>query len=281
MLNGERMDQLDNLDYVLVPVGIGLLGIYHVWLILTIRRNPTRTVIGLNAESRRQWVFSIMDVSLSLSLSIHAFCMALCILVITIITQLCYFPGSAKEWSFGSSDNTQQHNGIFTSCDNSHHPLFPNKCLCSKQHFSWCQLIVIRFSFPPWNYKYIFCKYFAILVCFLLAFLCNVQCLRYYAHVSFLATLPTSKDRRESIEYVVANLNRGSFFWSLGLRAFYLSFPLFLWVFGPISMFLCCCVMSVLLYFLDTTSSFTRILHSHSVNVETKPSDVESVCQPS
>ncbi|XP_058207240.1 uncharacterized protein LOC131320532 [Rhododendron vialii] len=124
-------------------------------------------------------------------------------------------------------------------------------------------------------------KYFAILVCFLLGFLCNVQCLRYYAHVSFLATLPTSKDRRESIEYVVANLNRGSFFWSLGLRAFYLSFPLFLWVFGPISMFLCCCVMSVLLYFLDTTSSFTRILHSHSINVETKPSDVESVCQPS
>ncbi|GFS34425.1 poly(A) polymerase 1 [Actinidia rufa] len=82
-------------------------------------------------------------------------------------------------------------------------------------------------------------KYFAILVCFLVAFLCNVQSIRYYAYVSFLITLPTSKDRTESIEYVVANLNWGSFFWSLGLRAFYLSFPFFLWVFGPIAMFVC------------------------------------------
>ncbi|BBH04133.1 Protein of unknown function D [Prunus dulcis] len=58
--------------------------------------------------------------------------------------------------------------------------------------------------------------------------------IRYYAHVSFLATVPTWKSQKDYMEYVVRNLNRGSFFWSLGLRAFYLSFPLFLWIFGPI-----------------------------------------------
>lgn len=118
-------------------------------------------------------------------------------------------------------------------------------------------------------------KYFTILLCFLVAFLCNVQCIRYYAHVSFLITLPSSKDSRESINYVVRNLNRGSFFWSLGLRAFYLSFPLFLWIFGPIPMFACCCTMSFVLYFLDTTSSFTRHLHKHSMEEQTKAVDVE------
>lgn len=124
-------------------------------------------------------------------------------------------------------------------------------------------------------------KYFSILLCFLVAFLCNVQCIRYYAHVSFLITLPSSKDSRESIEYVARNLNRGSFFWSLGLRAFYLSFPLFLWIFGPIPMFVCCCIMSVLLYFLDTTSSFMRHLHKSSMKEQVKSVDVESGLQTS
>ncbi|GKV43313.1 hypothetical protein SLEP1_g50617 [Rubroshorea leprosula] len=122
-------------------------------------------------------------------------------------------------------------------------------------------------------------KYFSILLCFLLAFLCNVQSIRYYAHVSFLVTVPTSQGNKDSIDYVARNLNRGSFFWSLGLRAFYLSFPLFLWTFGPIPMFLCCCIMSFILYFLDTTTSFTRHLHTHLFNEEMKPDDPESIGQ--
>ncbi|OMP09978.1 hypothetical protein COLO4_04947 [Corchorus olitorius] len=125
-------------------------------------------------------------------------------------------------------------------------------------------------------------KYFTILLCFLVAFLCNVQSIRYYAHVSFLATIPSSMDNMESVEYVARNLNRGSYFWSLGLRAFYLSFPLLLWIFGPIPMFLCCCCMSFLLYFLDTTSTFTRNLHRHSFKEDMlKGVDVESLVQTS
>ncbi|XVF34078.1 hypothetical protein REPUB_Repub18cG0025900 [Reevesia pubescens] len=60
-------------------------------------------------------------------------------------------------------------------------------------------------------------KYFSILLYFLIAFLCNVQFIRYYTHVSFLVTLPLSIDNMESVEYVARNLNRGSYFWSLGL----------------------------------------------------------------
>lgn len=123
-------------------------------------------------------------------------------------------------------------------------------------------------------------KYVTILLCFLVAFILNVQSIRYYAHVSFLATVPTLKSQKDYMEYVVRNLNRGSFFWSLGLRAFYLSFPLFLWIFGPIPMFVCCCIMSCVLYFLDTSTSFTRHLHTNSLK-EVACDDVESVGQPS
>jgi uncharacterized membrane protein len=118
-------------------------------------------------------------------------------------------------------------------------------------------------------------KYFSILLCFLVAFLCNVQSIRYFAHISFMVTAPTLKDKKESIEYVARNLNRGSFFWSLGLRAYYVSFPLFLWIFGPIHMFVCCCIMSFILYFLDTTACFTQQLQKFIEDMNAN--DVESV----
>uniref|UniRef100_A0A803MR75 Uncharacterized protein n=1 Tax=Chenopodium quinoa TaxID=63459 RepID=A0A803MR75_CHEQI len=48
------------LDYVLVPSGLILLGIYHLWLLHIIVHHPTRSVIGLNSISRHQWVLYIM-----------------------------------------------------------------------------------------------------------------------------------------------------------------------------------------------------------------------------
>ena len=57
------------LNFVLVFSGLSVMGIYHVWLFFTILYNPRRTVIGFNAECRQAWVFSMMGVSLSLSLS--------------------------------------------------------------------------------------------------------------------------------------------------------------------------------------------------------------------
>lgn len=60
----------DRLDLVLVPLGLLVFGIYHAWLLFTLLQSPRRTVIGLNAESRRQWVFSMMAVSSS-SIYLH------------------------------------------------------------------------------------------------------------------------------------------------------------------------------------------------------------------
>ena len=79
------------------------------------------------------------------------------------------------------------------------------------------------------------------------------------------------------MEYIAKTLNRASHSWSLGLRAFYLSFPLFLWIYGPIPMFACCCLTSFSSYFLDTTTRITRDLHSDSFRKESD--DVESAVE--
>ncbi|KAL6973598.1 hypothetical protein U1Q18_027783 [Sarracenia purpurea var. burkii] len=235
------------LDFVLVPLGLTVFGIYHAWLLFSIHRNPRKTVIGLHAESRRQWVFSMMADPLKNGVltvqTIRNNIMASTLLATTAIT-------------LGSLISVFVSNSSSSSIPNASSELvYGNKTPIMSS-----------------------IKYFAILLCFLIAFLCNVLSIRYYAHVSFLATLPTSKDSRDTIEYVARCLNRGSFFWSLGLRAFYLSFPLFLWVFGPIPMFMCCLIMSFLLYFLDTTTtSFTGQHHSHSMKEENRSNDVELV----
>uniref|UniRef100_A0A5B7BGT4 DUF599 domain-containing protein n=1 Tax=Davidia involucrata TaxID=16924 RepID=A0A5B7BGT4_DAVIN len=234
------------LDYVLVPLGMTVFGLYHLWLLFTIVRNPRRTVVGINAESRHQWVYSMMADPVKNGVltvqTIRNNIMASTLLATTAITLSSLISVFVSNTSSSANISSDLIYGNQT-------PIMSS------------------------------IKYFAILLCFLVAFLCNVQSIRYYAHVSFLATLPTLKDSRESIEYVARSLNRGSIFWSLGLRAFYLSFPLFLWIFGPIPMFVCCCIMSFVLYFLDTTSSFTRHLHSHSIKEGTKTDDVESLRQ--
>jgi len=56
----------DHLEFVFVPLGLLVFFLYHAWLLFTILREPHRTVIGLNAESRVQWVHAMMSVSHSI-----------------------------------------------------------------------------------------------------------------------------------------------------------------------------------------------------------------------
>lgn len=108
-------------------------------------------------------------------------------------------------------------------------------------------------------------KCFVLLLCFLVAFICNAQCVRYYSHVGFLINSPPfapemADDHRE---YVCRVINRGAYFWSLGLRAFYFSLPLFLWNFGPIPMFISTCVLLSFLHTFDRPSKDLNAIYNH------------------
>nr|XP_025690928.1 uncharacterized protein LOC112792059 isoform X2 [Arachis hypogaea] len=212
--------EIAELDYVLVPVGVLVLGIYHAWLLYTIIRHPSRTVIGLNAQSRYQWdplkngVLAVQTIRNNI--------MASTLLATTAITLSSLI-------------------GVFANTDSETELVYGNKSSLNSA-----------------------IKRLSISLCFLVAFLCNMQSIRYYAHVSFLITSPALKGKTDFIEYVAKTLNRGSVSWSLGLRAFYLSIPLVLWIYGPIPMFACSCFTSFALYFLDTTTQITRDLHIKS-----------------
>ncbi|KAI5657472.1 hypothetical protein M9H77_26265 [Catharanthus roseus] len=226
------------LDYVLVPVGLVVMTFYHVWLLHQLLHHPTRTVIGINSINRRFWVQAMMeDVSKNGVLAVQT--LRNNIMASTLLASTAIMLSSMIAVLMTSSGKMERSNAFIFGDESA-----------------------LGFNI----------KFFSILVCFLVAFLFNVQSIRYYSHASILINVPYSKMMSSSsssssssldngdqshcvitAEYVWTTVNRGSYFWSLGLRAFYFSFPLFLWIFGPIPMFLCCLVLVFLLYFLDVT----------------------------
>ncbi|KAL4566591.1 hypothetical protein LXL04_030710 [Taraxacum kok-saghyz] len=224
------------LDYVLVPLGLLMMAGYHVWLLYQIRRNPASTVIGMNAINRRFWVSAMMEETQKTGVlavqTLRNNIMASTLLASTAIML-------SSLIAVLMTGGVTGHGGSAAETISNHHN---NIGIALNQSTKFMSTI----------------KFFSILVCFLVSFLMNVQSIRYFSHASMLVNVPYKKitnftSHRLTAEYVGSTVNLGSYFWSLGLRAFYFSFPLFFWLFGAIPMFVCCVFMVFMLYFLDIT----------------------------
>nr|CAB3480016.1 unnamed protein product [Digitaria exilis] len=223
----------EELDYVLVPLGMAVMAGYHAWLLVRVRRQPATTVIGVNAINRRIWVRHVMEEpsgkhAVLAVQTIRNNIMASTLLASTAITLSSLIAVLMSSGGGASSSSSNE--------------LLPGE-----------PLVVGATGAPALS-----AKFFAILVCFLVAFLLNVQSIRYYSHASVLVNVPPAAwgrrrraGRAAAVGYVTEVLNRGSYFWSLGARAFYFACPVFLWLFGPIPMLVACVAMVCALYFLD------------------------------
>ncbi|XP_068664557.1 uncharacterized protein [Aristolochia californica] len=229
------------LDYVLVPLGLIVMTGYHAWLFYRVMKHPTKTVMGINAINRKLWVRTMMEDPMKNGvLSVQTLrnnIMASTLLASTAIMLSSLIAVLMTNNSRGTS-------------------VFPVNGMV------YGDTSELGFSI----------KYFAILVCFLVAFLMNVQSIRYYSHASILINVPP-RFGSLSAEYVARAINRGSLFWSLGLRGFYFSFPLYLWIFGPIPMLSSSFFLVFLLYFLDGSFDCGVLDHSDERSIE------ECTCQ--
>ncbi|WOL05185.1 hypothetical protein Cni_G13911 [Canna indica] len=222
-----------DLDFILVPLGIAILSAYHLWLLHRIIKHPTKTVVGINSIHRRLWVQTMMK-------------------------------DPAK---YGVLAVQTLRNNIMASTLLSTTAIM----LCSVIAYLMTNSVRISGeSFKPRGQDLVVgdtsnlglsIKLFSILVCYMLAFLLNIQSVRYYSHASILINSPPPKllplAEVGGVEYVTKAVNKGSYFWSTGLHAFYVSLPFFLWIFGPIPMLVCCLLLVCLLYFLDVHSGYS------------------------
>ncbi|CAL1365628.1 unnamed protein product [Linum trigynum] len=212
------------LDYTLVPLGLVMMVSYHLWLLCQILNHPSQTIVGINAINRRFWVRAMMDdPSRNGVLAVQT--LRNNIMASTLLASTAIMLSSLIAMLMGSSTLDKSRLVLVLMGDASDEALS--------------------------------LKFFSILLCFLLAFLLTVQSIRYYSHASLLINVPLKDMKTGSshltVDYVARSVNRGGYFWSLGLRAFYFSLPLLLWLFGPVPMFLCCFVLVSMLYFLDVT----------------------------
>ncbi|XP_077226495.1 uncharacterized protein LOC143859725 [Tasmannia lanceolata] len=204
------------LDYTLVPMGLTLMLAYHVLLSYYVIKYPRKTVMGNNAKNRQLWVRSMMkDMDKNGILAVQT--LRNNIMASTLLASTAIMLSSL----------------IVVLMTNGGHDIGRFRLVLGDTS-------ELGFSI----------KYLSILVCFLVAFLMNVQSVASYSHASILINVPL-KSKSGPNEYVVRAVDRGSYFSSCGMISLYLSFPLFLWIFGPIPMFICCFVMVFLLYFFD------------------------------
>ncbi|XP_024404047.1 uncharacterized protein [Physcomitrium patens] len=213
------------LDMVLVPLGILLLAVYHAYLWYMVKFNPEKTVIGVNHLNRQSWVRNIMSDSEKNGVlavqTLRNSIMASTLLASTAIT-LSSIIGALVSSTSGGTSRTLTH-FVYGETGNITSTL----------------------------------KYLCLLLCFLFSFVCHVQSIRYASHASFLLSIPVG-DNSPGLtpEYVNEFIFRSQNFFTLGLRGYYFSFPLLLWIFGPIPMFVCSIVMIFLLQSLDMAKEF-------------------------
>lgn len=84
------------------------------------------------------------------------------------------------------------------------------------------------------------------------AFFAFTQAVRKFNHVGYLLNVPAAlKHPIITPRYVSDFLNRAAHFYSIGMRAFYFTFPLLFWLFGPHLLVTSSVVLVFILYRLD------------------------------
>lgn len=88
-------------------------------------------------------------------------------------------------------------------------------------------------------------------IIFFITFFNFTLCIRYYNHVSFMINTFQQNDPSVSAKNITQVINHGALHYTIGMRGFYLSVPLAMWMFGPIWMLTGRLIMVTILFYLD------------------------------
>ncbi|KAJ7558382.1 hypothetical protein O6H91_04G036800 [Diphasiastrum complanatum] len=207
------------LDIILIPMGMGLLIVYHVFLYYKVRTSPLQTVMGFHHLGRRAWVHAIMKDNDKKN-------------VLAVQT----LRNSIMAATLMASTATILSTGLAAVISSTYNIKKPVRDYAYGAHDG--------FSVST--------KFVSLLICFLFSFICYMQSIRFFNHVNYLINIPLD-DSPMGItpDYVAHVLARGCNFYTVGARGFYFAFPLLVWIFGPIPVVFCSFALVPVLYRLD------------------------------
>ncbi|KAK8953916.1 hypothetical protein KSP39_PZI001707 [Platanthera zijinensis] len=205
------------LDLLLVPLSLLFSVVYHGWLWQKVKRQPHRTIIGMNFAGGRLWVRSMMKENDKRS-------------VLAVQTLRNGIMGS----TLMATTTILLCSGLAAIISSTYSVKKP---ISDSSYGGQGELVVAL-------------KYVSLLVLFLFAFVCYSLSICFHSQVSFLVNTPPS-DSFISPEYVSDVLDRGFLLNTLGNRLFYAALPLLLWIFGPLLVFFGSALMIPVLYIHD------------------------------
>jgi len=204
---------------VAFALSLALIVGYQLYLRYRLRRNPTYTIQAINAQAREVWVESVMTTPGKDILAVQTLrnsTMAATFLASTAILLI-----------IGVLNLMQKSDSIGALFS----PIRPEQVAMSS-HF--------------WGFKLL-----PLLVVFFWAFFCFTLAIRLYNHVGYLINAPGGRAFAPTPLYVAQLLNRSGKYYSLGMRAYYLSVPLVFWLFGPLYLVAASVGLVTVLYHVD------------------------------
>jgi uncharacterized membrane protein len=190
---------------------------YHAHLYTKVRRDPLTTAVGITNHARQMWVKGVIrdrrDIMAVQTLRNQV--MAATFLASTaILISLGLFSAAFRPGVF--SDISHALNLLGTKTE------------------------------TLWMFKLMLLG-----ILFFVTFFNFTLAIRYYNHAGFMINTFEQNDASVSEEAVTQVVNHGALHYTIGMRGFYLSVPLALWLFGPIWMLAGSLVLVSVLYRLD------------------------------
>lgn len=103
-------------------------------------------------------------------------------------------------------------------------------------------------------------KMLLLLIDLLFAFFSFAMAIRLFHHVGYMINAPQNQGLvAADPAHVSGHLNRAGHFYSIGMRAYYYTVPLLLWLFGPHFMFAGSVGLMISLYYIDRTPQFPAL----------------------
>jgi uncharacterized membrane protein len=191
--------------------------IYHVHYYFRVKRFPMQTAIGITRYLRTFWVETIMEQKRDI-LAVQT--------LRNWIMASSFLASTAIIISLGILGYIFQHKQI------SELPFSFNRIVTNMENIDLLKILILfmTFAFSFFNFT---------------------LSIRYYNHVNFMINVPLDRDEMVTVGYVTKTLNLGMIHYTLGMRGYYLSGPFFLWLFGPVWMFLGSILVLVVLYNID------------------------------
>ena len=211
------MSQLFYIEVFFTALAFGLLVVYHVRHFFQMKQEAPVTDIGRNNQVRAEWVRMIMAERRDILAvqTLRNWTMAATFLASTAI-----LIGLGVLNLTLSTEKMTEVSSLLNLFGSHHIVLWATKLL----------ILALAFFFAFFNFT---------------------LAVRYYNHVGFMINVSAESDVKLGHEAVSKTLNRGAMHYHYGMRAYYISIPLVLWLLGPTWLLLGSVVVTFVLQRLD------------------------------